>query len=137
MMYSLRKGYNRVWKLVLYCSAFAAVGLIAWVLDFIALPPFGFMQHVIISFGYPHIFQVESLLHGLGCCQPDGHVIRTERPRHMCTLCLYWVALVVVDLTRHLSTPEGLLSMLQAGSLLGRLGISPWLCEAGVRQDSM
>ena len=28
MMYSLRKGHNRVWKLILYCSAFAAVGRI-------------------------------------------------------------------------------------------------------------
>ena len=52
----------------------------------------------------------------------------------MCRMSLYRVALVVVDLTRHLITPEGLLSILQADSLLGRLGISPWLCEAGVRQ---
>ena len=44
----------------------------------------------------------------------------------MCRLSLYWVALVVVDLTRHLITPEGRLSILQADSLLGRLGISPW-----------
>ena len=50
---------------------------------------------------------------------------------------LYCVALVAVDLTRHLIAPEGPLSILQADSLLGRLGISPWLCEAGVRQDSM
>ena len=28
MMYSLRKGHKRVWKLILYCSAFAAVGRI-------------------------------------------------------------------------------------------------------------
>ena len=55
----------------------------------------------------------------------------------MCKLSLHWVALFVVDLTRHLITPEGLLSILQADSLSGRLGISPWLCEAGVRQDSV
>ena len=28
MMYSLRKGHKRVWKLILYCSAFAAAGRI-------------------------------------------------------------------------------------------------------------
>ena len=55
----------------------------------------------------------------------------------MCRTSLYRVALVVVDLTRHLITPEGLLSILQADSLLGRLCISPWLCEAGVRQADM
>ena len=80
-------------------------------------------DHVVISKGLPHILQACFLI--------------AERSRHMCRLSLYWVALVVVDLTRHLITPEGLLSILQADSLLGRLCISPWLCEAGVRQDSM
>ena len=28
MLYSLRKGHKRVWKLILYCSAFAAAGRI-------------------------------------------------------------------------------------------------------------
>ena len=60
-----------------------------------------------------------------------------ERSPHMCRLSLYWVALVVVALTRHLVTHAGLLSILQADSLSGRLCISPWLCEAGVRQGSM
>ena len=55
----------------------------------------------------------------------------------MCRLSLYWVAFVVADLTRHLFSPEELLPILHADSLLGRLCISPWLCEAGVRQDSM
>ena len=66
-----------------------------------------------------------------------SHVIRTERSRQMCKLSLYWVALVVVALTRHLVNPEGLLAILPADSSSGRLCISPWLCEAGVRQDSM
>ena len=79
--------------------------------------------HVVIFWGLPHSLQA---------C-----VLTAERSRHMCRLSLYWVALVVVDLTRHLITLEVLLSLLQADSLLGRLCILPWLREAGVRQDSM
>ena len=45
--------------------------------------------------------------------------------------------MVVVDLPRHLITPEGLQSILQAEVSLDRLGILSWLCEASVRQDSM
>ena len=61
---------------------------------FIALPLASFTQHVTIEFGSPHIFHVEFLLHGLGCCEPDGPGIRTDGSRHFCRLSLYWVVLL-------------------------------------------
>ena len=103
-----RKDYHTFWKPSLHWCAFCYYQV---------------HDHVLVCQGLPHILQACFCI--------------AQRSRHMCRMSLYRVALVVVDLTRHLITPEGLLSILQADSLLGRLCISPWLCEAGVRQDSM
>ena len=100
---------------------------------------------IVISSGIPHILKTESSLMRLLLLSTTWFFFRwsppslqacyltAEKSRHMCRLSLYRVALVVVDPIGHLITPEGLLSILQADSLSGRLCISPWLCEAGVR----